>query len=404
MDNRSVVIVDCMYDYPNKEGQCAKEILSLKDQIWESRLRELSSQYDQKFEYVGSFDGLFYRSIEEKFKVEHIPIEKSRFLLSSERITLSFFQTLIARNRIGAKSDLLLSTGSAQTDFLSKSALMSNIKPADVEHAISLIDPLSYNRFVQVNRPTAAIEMISEASTSGMGSLYSAYRKIKNGDFNIALSGGACAMTFPVPFELSHFGVGSDRWIRPFEDMAAGHYFSEGGAAFLLKERQQALEDGDVILAEIKDISSGTMGNAVVNRNAIKKLVTKSIDQAGVDEEADIFLELYGRGNEIDDTAEISCLKNLRKKYNKLRGGFLKENVQYVVGYYGLMGLCRLLEAKKENRTIVGRKIQQPNKFIGIMKEEQWATEISDQQLLSILTYNMYGNSYNLLVKAGDTQ
>ncbi|MCR8644645.1 hypothetical protein NV379_18490 [Paenibacillus sp. N1-5-1-14] len=403
MVNRRVVIVDCVHDYPNKGEQDAKAIFNAKDRIWQSRMDELSSLYDQSIEYAGSFDGLFYDSVTEKFPVEHVPAEKSRFLLSSERMTLSLFQSLMKRNTIGAKSEILLSTGTPQTDSLSKSALFS-VKPSDMEHAITLLDPLSYNKYALMNRPGAAIEMISEASTSGVASLYSAYRKIKNGDYDVAISGGASAITFPVPFDLSQFGSGPDRWIEPFEEGASGHYFSEGGAAFLLKERQQALDDGDVILAEVMDITSGTMGNAVVNRNSLKKLITKSLQQAGVSDEADIFLELYGRGNEIDDTAEISCLRNLLKKYVNLQGGFLKKDIQYVVGYYGLMGLCGLLEAKQEQRPMMGSEIQQPNKFIGTIENGQWAKQYHEHQLLSIVMYNMYGNSYNLLVKVGDAR
>jgi len=396
MNSRRVVIVDYTYDYPNKDDRNIEEIKKHKDQIWDHRIAELEHNYTQKLEGASSFDGLFYSSIEQQFKLDAIPNEISKFLLSSERITLSLFQDLIDRSSQGAKTDILLSVGTAQTDILSKCALMSQEGP-DLANAIDLIDPLGYIKLLNLNN-SMAVESITEASTSGMGALYNAYLKIKKGEFDVAIAGGASGVTFPIPYELSHFGIGSERSIQPFEAEAAGHYFSEGGAAFLLKERQQALADGDSILAEIRDISSGTMGNVVVNRNAVKKLIFKSFQNANISEDSNIFLELYGRGNEIDDTAEISCLKNVKKKYPNTKGGFLKEDVHYIVGYYGMIGFCRLLDSKRSHTPLQGSVIHQPNKFIGAIDNDLWATNVNDYDIISILSYSMHGNCYNMLL------
>lgn len=396
MNDRRVVIVDYIYDFPNKEQLDAEELQERKDLIWESRLRELERNYNQKFAEVACFAGLFYPSVEEHFPLRHIQAEKSKFLLSSERISLNLFQTLADRNVVSPKSNLLVSVGSSQTDNLSKFALMG-LEGDELEKAVELIDPLGYLKLLQWVRPPA-LETISEASTSGIGAMYSAYSKIKKGEFDVAITGGASAVTFPSPYELSHFGTGDTRAMQPFEEGASGHHFSEGGVAVLLKEREQALVDGDTILAEIKDISAGTMGNPVVNRTAIKKLVSRSLANAGIGQEAEIFLELYGRGNEIDDTAEFSCLRNLQKNYTNLRGGFLKEDVHYIVGYYGQIGMCRLLDSVREHSLLQGREIKQPNSFIGRITDEQWSQNVSEFDLVSILSYSMHGNSYNLLL------
>lgn len=400
MDDRRVVIVDYIYDYPNRDSGSAEELISRKNEIWAQRVHELERNYNQEPVEAASFAGVFYPSVEEHFKLEHLSPEDSRFLLSSERITLSLFQTLADRNVLNPKSNLLVSIGTAQTDSLSKFALMG-VEAEALAHAVKLIDPLGYLKLLQLGRPPA-VELISEASTSGIGSMYSAYAKIRKGEFDVALSGGSSAVTFPVPFELSHFGAGAERFTEPFEEGASGRYFSEGGVAFLLKERELALADGDSILAEIKDISAGTMGNPVVNKIAVKKLVSRSLENAGIDPSAELFLELYGRGNEIDDTAEFSCLKTLQKSYRNLKGGFLKEGVHYIVGYYALTGVCRLLDSRVTQTVLQGREVAKPNAFIGTIGGEQWSTRPGDYNLFSAVSYSMHGNCYNLLLQLGE--
>lgn len=394
--SRRVVIIDYCYDYPHKaegrSGWSAEE----QNQIWNTRKEELKSSYGPDFSDAGSFPGIFYPSVEQRFELGHIPQEKSRYLLSSERITLSLFQSLVDRNTIREKSDLLLSLGSSQTDILAKS-LYFGLGPDQLVHAMDLLDPLGFLKLLQLPRP-AAIELISEASTSGAGALYSAYHKIKEGHVDVVLAGGASAMTTPIPVELSHFGIGPDRRTLPFEENTSGHYFSEGGAAFLLKEREQAIADGDTIIAEIRDLTAGTMGSTVYNRNAMKKLVVQSLRNAAVQEDEAVLLDLYGRGNEIDDTAEFSCLRNVQKQYPALKGTYLKEDSHYVVGYYGIIGLCRLLEARRDGRELQGSTISHPNKFIGSVSEQQWTADTEGYNLISIPTFSMHGNSYNLVL------
>jgi|GEM_PF-2237944 Polyketide synthase modules and related proteins len=394
--SRRVVIVDYCSDYPNKDegrpGWNAEE----QERIWQSRKEELNRTYNTDFTNVGSFPGIFYPSVEQRFQLSHIPQEKSRYLLSSERITLSLFQSLIDRNTIREKSELLLSLGSSQTDVLSKSLYFA-LGPEQMAQAFELLDPLSFLKLLQLPRP-AAIELISEASTSGAGALYSAYHKIKDGYVDVVLAGGASAMTTPIPVELSHFGIGPDRQTLPFQENASGHYFSEGGVAFLLKERELAIADGDSIIAEIRDLTAGTMGSTVYNRNAMKKLVVQSLRNAAVGEDEAVLFDLYGRGNEIDDTAEFSCLRNVQKQYPALKGTYLKEESHYVVGYYGMIGLCRLLEARQEERPLQGSTISHPNKFISSVSEQQWTTDTAGYNIISIPVFSMHGNSYNLVL------
>ncbi|WP_338591037.1 beta-ketoacyl synthase N-terminal-like domain-containing protein [Paenibacillus sp. Y5S-9] len=391
-----VVIVDYRCDMPAIDDSHAEQLLQNKDRLWGNRIKQLSERFSQDFHGANSFEGIFYPSIEERFDLEGIVDEKTKYLLSSERITLSLFQSLINQNVMTTKHDVLVSNGSAQTDLISKSAYLG-MQDIDFMKAVELLDPLAYLKMLRLSRPPA-IQMVSEASTSGIGALYSGYNAIKKGKFNTALVGGSSASTMPFPHELSKFGFGSDRFVQPFEQGASGHYFSEGGAAFLLKERQQALADGDHILAEIKDITLGTMGSPVINRNAVKKLVLQSLEDAGVLPTDDIFMDLYGRGNEIDDTAEFSCLKNVQKVFPGLKGGYLKQHAQYMIGYYGLVGLCRLLESKKNKTELQGRYVNQPNSYIGKIESDQWTTQVNDYHWITMPMYSMHGNVYNLVI------
>ncbi|MHC5269010.1 beta-ketoacyl synthase N-terminal-like domain-containing protein [Enterococcus sp. LJL98] len=398
---REVVIVDCIYDIPNKTSlgnATVKTTIKDNKDILKGRLKEMEKLQETEITFNDSFHGVFYESIDERFPLESISLDKKRYLISSEKITLSLLNSLLKRNHIDQKKGFLLTLGSANTDSLSKYQLIER-NGETLAQNFELADPLGYLKLLDY-QGTFAVESISEASTSGIASLYNAYIKIKEGAFDTAIVGGASAVTFPVPFEFSQFGVGDERFIEPFEEDAKGRYFSEGGAAFLLKEKQQAEKDGDQILAEIKDISSGTMGNVVVNRRAVKKMLERSFSKAAVASNDNIVVELYGRGNEVDDAAEFSLVKNLKKTYSNLKGGFFKEDIHYVVGYYSLLGLCRMLDAEDEKS---GRLIKEPNRLIGQVDETLWTDQFDEAALISILAYSMYGNMFNLLIKRVNT-
>jgi hypothetical protein len=399
-DDREVVIVDCIYDIPNKASlgnATVKTTIKNNKDILKGRLKEMEKLQETEITFNESFPGIFYESIDEWFPLENISLDKKRYLISSEKITLSLLNSLLKRNHIDQKKGFLLTLGSANTDILSKYQLIE-CNGETLAQNFELVDSLGYLKLLDY-QGTFAVESISEASTSGIASLYNAYIKIKEGAFDTVVVGGASAVTFPVPFEFSQFGVGDERFIEPFEENAKGRYFSEGGAVFLLKEKQQAEKDGDQILAEIKDISSGTMGNIVVNRREVKKMVERSFSKAAVASDANIVVELYGRGNEVDDAAELSLVKNLKKVYSNLKGGFFKEDIHYVVGYYSLLGLCRMLDTENEKK---GRLVKEPNRLIGQVEETLWTDRFDGADLISILAYSMYGNMFNLLIKRGD--
>lgn len=398
--DREVVIVDCIYDIPNKAslGNVAvKTIINENKDILKGRLHEMEKLQKTAITFNESFHGVFYEAIDERFPLENISLDKKKYLISSEKITLFLLNSLLKRNDIDQKKGFLLTLGSANTDSLSKYQLIER-NGETLAQNFELADPLGYLKLLDY-QGTFAVESISEASTSGIASLYNAYIKIKEGAFDTAVVGGASAVTFPVPFEFSQFGVGDERFVEPFEKEAKGRYFSEGGAVFLLKEKQQAEKDGDRILAEIKDISSGTMGNVVVNRRAVKKMVERSFSKAAVASDANIVVELYGRGNEVDDAAEFSLVKNLKKTYSNLKGGFFKEDIHYVVGYYSLLGLCRMLDTENKKN---GKLIKDPNYLIGQVDEALWTDQLEEADLISILAYSMYGNMFNLLIKRGN--
>ncbi|EAD7632591.1 hypothetical protein AB290_11750 [Listeria monocytogenes] len=401
--DREVVIVDCIYDIPNKAslGNAAvKTIINENKDILKGRLNEMEKLQETEITFNESFHGVFYETIDERFPLENISLDKKKYLISSEKITLSLLNSLLKRNDIDQKIDqkkgFLLTLGSANTDSLSKYQLIE-CNGETLDQNFELADPLGYLKLLDY-QGAFAVESISEASTSGIASLYNAYIKIKEGAFDTAVVGGASAVTFPVPFEFSQFGIGDERFVEPFEEDTKGRYFSEGGAVFLLKEKQQAEKDGDQILAEIKDISSGTMGNVVVNRRAVKKMVERSFSKAGVASDANIVVELYGRGNEVDDAAEFSLVKNLKKTYSNLKGGFFKEDIHYVVGYYSLLGLCRMLDTENKKN---GKLIKEPNHLIGQVDEALWTDQFEEANLISILAYSMYGNMFNLLIERG---
>ncbi|HET8843546.1 MAG TPA: beta-ketoacyl synthase N-terminal-like domain-containing protein, partial [Ktedonobacteraceae bacterium] len=111
-------------------------------------------------------------------------------------------------------------------------------------------------QLLQINGPC---DTISSACASGIDIIGYAYELIRDGEATVMLAGASEAPLAPTRFgacDIIHclatdFNDEPQRASRPFDSMRSGFVLAEGAAAFLLEEREHAINRGAHIYAEI---------------------------------------------------------------------------------------------------------------------------------------------------------
>ncbi|MFD0751103.1 amino acid adenylation domain-containing protein [Mucilaginibacter calamicampi] len=204
-----------------------------------------------------------------------------------------------------------------------------------------------------------AINVQSACSTSLLA-VAQAVQSIRNGQCQLALAGGA---TINAPVNIGHLYeegamLSNDGHCRPFDADAKGTVFSDGAGVVLLKNKEQALKDGDKIIAVIKGIglsNDGAIKGSFTAPSAEGQAaaIGMAIDDAGVDA-ADIgYIEAHGTATPLGDPIEIEGLNiafgdQEKKQYCAI--GSVKSNFGHLTAASGVVGLiktCLALQYKQ---------------------------------------------------------
>ena len=202
---------------------------------------------------------------------------------------------------------------------------------------------------------------IDTACSSSMVAFHQACQSILNGECNQALTGGINLHLHPFGFIIfSKASMLSPRGrCNPFDERADGYVRSEGGGMFFLKEYDQAILDGNTILAVVANTGVNTDGHksGLTIPSAISQanLLRQVYSQADIDPSEIDYIEAHGTGTSIGDPIEAQALGNAlgksRSKDNPLLIGSVKSNMGHLEPASGVAGLVKALYCL-QNRTI----------------------------------------------------
>ncbi len=132
-------------------------------------------------------------------------------------------------------------------------------------------------------------DTISSACASGVDAIGYAYESIRDGDATIMLAGASEAPLAPTRFggcDVIHclatgFNDQPQRASRPFDKKRSGFVMGEGAGAFLLEEREHAVNRGAHIYAEITGFGLTSNATHMVSlKPAVAPHLTRAIKQA----------------------------------------------------------------------------------------------------------------------------
>jgi phthiocerol/phenolphthiocerol synthesis type-I polyketide synthase C len=246
-------------------------------------------------------------------------------------------------------SDCGVYIGIATTDYSWRMA--DDLAAIDSSFATGNTSSIAANRlsyFFDLRGPSMAIDT---ACSSSLVAFHQACRAIASGEITQALAGAVSLHLHPLGFISFSKATMLSRQgrCRVFDASADGYVRSEGGGIFLLKDYDQAVADGNPIIAVVVHTAVNTDGRksgiTVPSHVAQAALLTNAYRQAGIDPAQVDYIEAHGTGTAVGDPIETRALGialgQFRARSNALPIGSVKGNVGHLEAASGIAGLLK---------------------------------------------------------------
>jgi len=195
--------------------------------------------------------------------------------------------------------------------------------------------------------------VVDTACSSSLVAFHQAWNSLLTGESSCALVGGVSLHFHPLGFlTFTKTGMLScDGRCRTFDADADGYVRSEGGGMVLLKPLDQAIADGDRILAVVEgsgiNCDGRTPGITVPSGEAQAALLREVYAASEVDPQSLDFIEAHGTGTSVGDPIETwaigEVLGKSRGKDRPLWMGSVKSNLGHLEAASGMAGLMKVL-------------------------------------------------------------
>ena len=189
---------------------------------------------------------------------------------------------------------------------------------------------------------------------------------------------GAVSVTFPLHrgYLAQEGGLASlDGHCRPFDEKASGTVFGHGAGIVLLKRLDDAVADGDQVLAVIRGFALNNDGSDKAGYTAPSvegqaQVIARAQKMAGVRADSITYVEAHGTGTPLGDPIEVAALtkafRSTTDEKNFCSLGTAKGNVGHLDVAAGATGLIKTV-LQIQHRTIPGLKhFSKPNPHLDL--------------------------------------
>lgn len=163
------------------------------------------------------------------------------------------------------------------------------------------------------------------ACSSGTIAIGQGFRAIRNGETDVAITGGVEYLNdrfggifrgFDVAKTLVHGYQDPQRANRPFDKQRTGFLFSEGGCAFLVLESlTHAQQRGAAIIAEIVGYAESFDAHNIMIMEpcgtSLIAMIKNALNQAGIDPVAIDYINAHGTGTQLNDEIESQIIQTI---------------------------------------------------------------------------------------------
>nr|APD72068.1 type I polyketide synthase 3 [Streptomyces sp.] len=205
---------------------------------------------------------------------------------------------------------------------------------------------LSY--VLDLRGPSLAVDT---ACSSSLVSVHLATRSLRTGETDLALAGGVNLLLSPVitrAFDEAG-GTSPDGRCKAFSASADGMVRAEGCGVVVLKRLQDALRDGDEVLAVVRGsaVNSDGRSNGLVapSVQAQRDVLREAYADARVEPGRVGYVEAHGTGTALGDPIEATALSGVlcagRPRWRPLVIGSAKTNVGHLEAAAGITGFIK---------------------------------------------------------------
>jgi acyl transferase domain-containing protein/NADPH:quinone reductase-like Zn-dependent oxidoreductase/SAM-dependent methyltransferase/acyl carrier protein len=194
---------------------------------------------------------------------------------------------------------------------------------------------------------------VDTACSSSLVAIHLACQGLRNRECRLALAGGVNVILSPEIFSaLSRARMlAADGKCKTFDAAADGFVRSEGCGIVVLKRLEDALGDGDRILALIRGSAVNqdgpSSGLTAPNGPAQESVIRDALVNAAVNPQDVSYIEAHGTGTSLGDPIEIQALGSVfgpgREASSPLLIGSVKTNIGHLEAAAGVSGLIKVL-------------------------------------------------------------
>ncbi|MGZ8226063.1 MAG: SDR family NAD(P)-dependent oxidoreductase [Methylococcaceae bacterium] len=272
-------------------------------------------------------------------------------------------------------SDCGVFIGISNVDYAYR--LADDLAAIDSAAATGIISSIAANRIsylFDLHGPSISMDT---ACSSSLVAFHQACQSIRTGEISKALVGGINLHLHPYGFISFSKATMLSKTGRchVFDESGDGYVRSEGGGLFLLKDYDQAIADGDPILAVVAGSAVNTDGNksglTIPNPKAQAALMSGVYAKAGIDPEAIDYFEAHGTGTAVGDPIETQAIGQAlgQKRRKPLLIGSVKSNLGHLESASGVAGLVKALNCIQHRAVPATIGIKNPNHNI---KFDEW--------------------------------
>ncbi|AFY75730.1 polyketide synthase family protein [Pleurocapsa sp. PCC 7327] len=217
---------------------------------------------------------------------------------------------------------------------------------------------------------------IDTACSSSLVAVHLACQSLWNGESNLCLAGGANLMLSPEPTITCSQAqmMAADGRCKTFDASADGYVRGEGCGIIALKRLEDALRDGDNILALIRSSAvnqDGTSnGLTAPNGPSQQAVIRQALKQARVAPAQISYLEAHGTGTSLGDPIEVKSLKAVlmedRSPDRSCWIASVKTNIGHLEGAAGIASLIKVVLQLQHREIAPHLHLKQLNPYISL--------------------------------------
>lgn len=252
--------------------------------------------------------------------------------------------------------------GCGATTYLLQNLLSQNNK-RDITSLLALAngndkDSLATRVSYELNLKGPSVTVQTACSTS-LVAVHMACRSLQNFDSDTAIAGGvwlnlAAEQGYHAPTGGS---LSSSGQLSAFSSNADGILIGSGSAAVILKRVEDAIADGDSILAVIKGTAANNDGKDKIGYTAPSvtgqaAAIKAALDFADIEPQSIGYIEAHGTGTKLGDPIEIAALSQAyqAEKTQFCALGSVKPNIGHLDSAAGVTGLIKAVQALRHRQ------------------------------------------------------